>query len=61
MSTEALVAAIVAITFDVPEDVARQHVEAAALAAEEFHVSIELLLGMVHIDPGFLIAQEGAA
>jgi hypothetical protein len=46
MSTEALVAAVVAMTFDVSESVAREHVEAALTAAEEFQVPVELLLAM---------------
>lgn len=53
MPTEALVAAVVAITFGVSEDVAREHVEAAMAAATEFDVPVELLLAMTYCDAQF--------
>lgn len=53
MSTEALTAAVVAISFDVTIEQAREHVLAAQSAAAEFDLPIELLLGVEYVDSKF--------
>lgn len=52
MSIEALIAAIVAMTFHLSPDQARIHVEAAEAAATE-DVPVELLLGMAYVESRF--------
>jgi len=53
MSIEALIAAIVALTFHLPADKARIHVEAAQRAAAEYKLPTELLLGIAHVESRF--------
>jgi hypothetical protein len=53
LTPDALVAALVAMTFDVAEATAREHVEAACAVAKEFGLEPELLLGIVHTKTQF--------
>lgn len=53
MSLEALIAAIVALTFHLPMDKARIHVEAAQRAAAEYKLPAELLLGIALVESRF--------
>lgn len=53
MTIESLIAAIISMTFNMPVDYARAHVEAATMAAAEFHLPVELLLGMAYIESRF--------
>jgi hypothetical protein len=56
MSIDALVVAVRAMTFDVPEDVIRQHVEAATQIAAEYHLPIDLILGIEYVSTKFVDA-----
>jgi hypothetical protein len=47
---EKLIAAIIAMSFRLPADVAKAHVEAAQIAADKYHFSVELLLGVGFIE-----------
>jgi len=53
MSTDALVAAIAAMTFDVSEAVIRSHVEAAQVVAKESSFPVEILLAITYIETQF--------
>jgi soluble lytic murein transglycosylase-like protein len=53
MTLEALIAAIVAMTFHLPPEQARAHVEAAMTAAIEYQRPVELLLGVAYVESRF--------
>jgi hypothetical protein len=53
MTLEALIAAIVAMSFKLPPDQARVHVEAAVAAATEYELPVELLLGVAYVESRF--------
>ena len=53
MTLEALVAAVIAISFKLPPEQARVHVEAAIAAATEHDIPVELLLGVAYIESRF--------
>jgi hypothetical protein len=50
MTLEALIAAIVAMSFKLPPEQARMHVEAATAAALEYELPVELLLGVAYVE-----------
>lgn len=53
MSLEALIAAIIALTSQLPAGKARIHVEAAQAAAAEYKLPVELLLGIAFVESRF--------
>jgi soluble lytic murein transglycosylase-like protein len=53
MTLEALIAAIIAMSFNLPPEQARIHVEAATAAAAEYELPVELLLGVAYVESRF--------